>query len=390
MNRIAKFSLLVIGLLLSGCVKPEPHLTFIVIADMRYTAKPEYRNSQYFQGACEAIEKYGKGAFMVIPGDLDPPDAVDDVISDVLGEAYPWYPVVGNHELDAPGDLEYLRALNRGGNTLPHVTRHGPPGCEETTYAFEWGDHHFIVLNQYYDGSSDRGTDGDIVEELLNWLETDLRENICKYVFVFGHEPLIAMPDLDNGRLRHQNDSLNKYPANSFKFLQLMKKYNVSAYICGHTHNASVAKINGIWQIDAGHARGIEDNFPSLVFTRAQEFLSRDSVQAATTEAGLKNFYEENSYTIRKILDYSGLTNGISYKVLDDQAGFKLFTSFMSDFAQNEALREQYKTAYWERANLARSTFIRINVRDQSVDLEIFRDDARGGAYQLMHELSLN
>lgn len=30
------------------------------------------------------------------------------------------------------------------------------------------------VINVYYDGKSDVGTDGDVVPELLEWLEEDL------------------------------------------------------------------------------------------------------------------------------------------------------------------------------------------------------------------------
>ena len=390
MNKTIICSLIILGLLFPGCVKNDPQFTFLVSADMRYTAKPEYRTSQYFQGACEAINKFGKGAFMIVPGDLDPPEAVDEVIRQVLGADYPWYPVVGNHELEVPGDMEYLRALNRNGNTLANITRTGPAGCEETTYAFEWADHHFVVLNQYYDGTADNGTDGDMVGELLNWLETDLRENTCQYVFVFGHEPLIAMPDMDNGRLRHQDDSLNKYPANSFRFHQLMKKYKVDAYICGHTHNASVAKINGIWQIDVGHARGIEDNFPEYIFELAKKFVDQDTLSDKSRQASLEEFYYKNSYSIKKELDYSGLTDSVSYKKLEDPEGLTLFRSFMVDFSGDKDRREQYNASFWQRANLARSTFLKISTSGQGIELQIYRDDARGGTYQLMHELNLN
>lgn len=390
MKRTVICSLTILGIVLSGCVKNDTQFSFTVAADMRYTAKPEYRNSQYFQGACEAIEKFGKGSFLIIPGDLDPPEAVGEVINQVLGQDFPWYPVVGNHELEVPGDMDYLRAYNRNGNTLPKITRAGPTGCEETTYAFEWGDHHFIVLNQYYDGTVDDGTDGDMVEELLTWLETDLRENNCKYVFVFGHEPMIAIPDMDNGRLRHQDDSLNKYPANSFRFHQLMKKYQVDAYICGHTHNASVAKINGIWQIDTGHARGIEDNFPDFIFEKANGYVEQDTVSGRGRDAALEEFYHENSYGVKKVLDYSGLTAGVSYKELDDQTGFVLLKSFMVDYSADEIKREQYKSSFWQKANLARSTFMKVSTSERGIDLEIYRDDARGGEYQLMHELVLN
>jgi hypothetical protein len=33
----------------------------------------------------------------------------------------------------------------------------------------------------------------------------------------------------------------------------------VTAYICGHTHNYSVVNVGGVWQVDAGHARGKGD-----------------------------------------------------------------------------------------------------------------------------------
>ena len=162
--------------------------------------------------------------------------------------------------------MEYLRKYNSGGKSLPNIVNSGPPGCIETTYSFDWGNNHFVVLNQYYDGTSDDGSDGMVVPEgLLAWLENELTANDKKYTFVFGHEPIIAIPDMDNGRLRHQDDSLNKYQKNSYHFHQLLRRLDVTAYICGHTHNTSIAKINDVWQIDVGHARGIEAYFPALL-----------------------------------------------------------------------------------------------------------------------------
>ena len=217
-------SVLFIIFILVACGRNPESFTFVVAADMRYMAKKEYRNSSYFQGACEAINRYGKGAFMISPGDIDPPQAVFEVISEILGDDYPWYPVVGNHELDDPANMVFLREYNKNGTSLPNIVRKGPPNCVETTYSFDWADNHFVVLNQYYDGTSDTGTDGDHFPELLDWLEIDLSETQKTNIFVFGHEPLIAIPDMDNGRLRHADDSLNKYPHNSFKFHQLFDK----------------------------------------------------------------------------------------------------------------------------------------------------------------------
>jgi len=38
-----------------------------------------------------------------------------------------------------------------------------------------------------------------------------------------------------------------------------LKQYSVTAYLCGHTHNFSAIQIDGVWQIDVGHARGLGD-----------------------------------------------------------------------------------------------------------------------------------
>ncbi len=95
------FLLLVFIMIFFACQRNENSFTFIIAADMRYMAKEEYRDSRYFQGACEAIKKYGKGSFLISPGDIDPPSAVYEVVSQILGEDYPWYPVVGNHDPEA-------------------------------------------------------------------------------------------------------------------------------------------------------------------------------------------------------------------------------------------------------------------------------------------------
>jgi hypothetical protein len=389
MTKLTLISLLIL-IVLSSCINVQEPVTFIVAADMRYTAKEEYRNSSYFQGACEAIKKYGKGSFMISPGDIDPPSAVYKVISTVLGKDYPWYPVVGNHELDDNSNMPFLRNINKMGTTLPNIVNNGPPGCIETTYSFDWGDNHFVVLNQYYDGQSDIGTDGDIVPELLEWLENDLSNNKKSYTFVFGHEPLIAIPDMDNGRLRHQDDSLNKYPISSFRFHQLLKKYNVMAYFCGHTHNASIAKINGIWQIDVGHARGIEAHFPTLTFEAIEHMINLGMTSGRSIEKSIASYYEKYSYETKKVLYYAGLTNNVSYKKLDDKDGLNILIKFYNQFDKIEQLREKYKRSFWTNANLTRSTFLKVVSSVNEVRVDFFRDDARGGSYNLMQSVILN
>lgn len=262
-------SLLVLTLCGFGCsLKRNTDFQFVVAADMRGYTPPDHPGPGYFAGACAAIRDYGPGAFIIVPGDLDPPQRVRATLSAIVGPEYVWYPVLGNHEFDGVDYMPYLRECNAGGTTLPGIVRAGPPNAVETCYSFDHGIAHFVVVNQYYDGQSDTGCDGDVGDALYEWLAADLAANDMPVVFVVGHEPTVAMPDMDNGRVRHQGDSLDKYPEHNHRFWTLLRQHDVVAYICGHTHDTSVAKINGVWQLDAGHARGLGDTGAPSTFMK--------------------------------------------------------------------------------------------------------------------------
>jgi hypothetical protein len=257
----------VLLLLISPPAAGDP-FSFAVTADMRGLAGTGYYNDtpRYFRGVCEAIAAVGPGAFMVSPGDIDQPAGVKWTIEQHIDSAYIWYPVVGNHELPGAGqefylgsNMDWLREYNAGGNSLPHIVNAGPPGCRETTYSFDYQNAHFVVLNEYYDGTSDAAIDGDVVDALYDWLAEDLASTLKPHIFVFGHEPAYPQPDADNGRQRHIGDSLDKYPARRDRFWRLLRDRGVVAYICGHTHNYSAVNKDGVWQVDVAHARGAGD-----------------------------------------------------------------------------------------------------------------------------------
>ncbi len=241
----------------AGCATPR--YTFDVTADMRSYTPPEHAGPSYFQGVAEAIRDLGPGDFMVTAGDLDPPDRVKAVLDEMLGPDYPFYPAVGNHELDKPEHMVWLRAYNEGGRKLPGIVRAGPPGAVETCYSFDHENAHVVVINQYYDGQRDNVKGGVISPALLAWLEEDLAATRQPLIFVVGHEPHVSVPDITNGRVRHRGDSLDADEASNHRFWSLLREHRVCAYFCGHTHNTSISRINGVWQIDAGHARGKGD-----------------------------------------------------------------------------------------------------------------------------------
>jgi hypothetical protein len=187
--------------------------------------------------------------------------------------------------------MTWLRAYNYG------AVKPGPSGCPETTYSFDYGNAHIVMLNEYCDTAGDTATVGDIPDHLYNWLVADLNATHQENIFVIGHEPAYPQPDADNGRLRHESDSLNQYAADRDRFWNLLKSKRVVAYICGHTHNYSLVKINGLWQMDVGHARGLGDTGARSTFSLVHVDGSK------TTYETYRDDQNGGSYT----LQYSGV-----------------------------------------------------------------------------------
>ncbi|MCW8983785.1 MAG: metallophosphoesterase [Thermoanaerobaculales bacterium] len=355
-------------------------LVFIIAADMRnFAADGEW--SKNFSGACEAIKEVGAGSFMISPGDLDvrPPSAVREMIDKTIGKDYPWYPVLGNHDPESPSTMEYLREYS---TTVPNIVNSGPEGCEETTFSFDYGDAHFVVLNVYFDGVRDWGLEGEVVPELLEWLEADLEATTKSHIFVFGHEPLMAMPDMDNGRIRHQGDSLDEDSENAFALHQLLLKHGVDAYVCGHTHNTSYAKINGLWQLDPGHARGLEEaSYADQMYAAIEQAIEEGKKKGVGEANSLRQLYRDDEYHVDYWFKYLGL---------EDQPVTQTLAQFYTEYKNDPTARDRYYEAQIKGRGQTRSTFFRVTVGSEEVSVEIYRDDARGGPYELRKTFILN
>ena len=272
---------------LQAAASPQPAapaggFTFALAADIRYfTGAGSYDLPQYFRGAVQQLKDLGGAAFLISPGDIDPPDGARWTVDQVLGPAFRWVPVVGNHELPDNGmelasgaNLAYLRAYDQG------AVNPGPADCPTTTFSFDYQNAHFAVLNEYCAAGGDDVTLGDISDEVYSWLAADLAGSTQRHKFVIGHAPAYPLPDEDNGRLRHELDSLNQYPVHRDRFWSLLKTMGVAAYFCGHTHNFSAAQMDGVWQVDAGHARGLGD--PGAPSTLVMVQVSSTAVVART------------------------------------------------------------------------------------------------------------
>jgi hypothetical protein len=240
--------------------------SFVVAGDMRNFVGPAPAGKRYFDGACQAMRELGPGAFMLTPGDGDPPGPVRAALDRYLGTNYLWYPVAGNHETESDQTMAWLHHWAQAG--IPHLVRHGPAGAEDTTYSFDFANAHFVMLNDYFDGHSERVRKDNLPEATFQWLEADLGATRQPLVFVVGHKPLQSLPDMDTGRLRHGNDSISTNAVQLARFTRLLQDHRVRAYICGHTHDTSVQRVDGIWQTDSGHARGGGDTGAPSTFLK--------------------------------------------------------------------------------------------------------------------------
>ncbi len=269
-------------------------------AEFRFTVTADPQgNTTGFGNVLAAINNVvsGPGTFHITVGDLifvtGDISKSRDVIDQYFGQDYLWYVLTGNHDV---ADIDWLRDEYQNGNgkrtPLKQFTlKNGPAGTEETTFSWDHENAHFVFLNEFWDGVSDTGADGDIVPELYEWLASDLAANQQPLTFVFGHEP--AFP-----YIRHIGDSLDAHPEHRDAFWQLLEDYDVTAYICGHTHYYSAHRgnedgVGHVWQINPassgfGRAAGpdmfldVQVDSSSAVFTAYEKsgtsWVLRDTV----------------------------------------------------------------------------------------------------------------
>lgn len=245
---------------------PEPsptptrtaHFSFAVTTDMSHVSAPEYIDyPNFFAGLLGYVKRVGPGDFMISLGDVIPAAGTRWTIDQVLGENYLWYPIPGNHDFGRE-DIAFLQAYNYdpNGTAEPNLVNAGPASCPHTTYSFDFQNAHFVALNVYCNEESPWGIDGSITDPVYEWLAADLAGTQKEHIFVYGHEPAFPQGDDQTGITRHWGESLDQYPEARDRFWELLKTYGVKAYFNGHTHGYSALQIDGVWQIDAGHAAG--------------------------------------------------------------------------------------------------------------------------------------
>jgi hypothetical protein len=249
------------------------NVSFVVGADNRnYAAQYRAALQEINDGTVNLEPSVPFPLFFVACGDIDPVNSNMAIYNDTLTypNLPPYYPVVGNHELETPADMDYI--LNILIPNLDKVVNTGKQG----TYSFDYGNVHCIVLDEY----STNG-EGEVDTNLLKWLQQDLNTTTQDHVFVFGHEP--AFP-----RHRHIGDSLDQFPESRNAFWNmLVMDPRVRAFFCGHTHYYNRMRVvdptsvglvgqpdqkGGVYEVDVGAiGNPIGDDNLTLVYVHVQE-----------------------------------------------------------------------------------------------------------------------
>jgi 3',5'-cyclic AMP phosphodiesterase CpdA len=172
-----------------------------------------------------------KPAFVVCSGDFveKGDDAAEwktfDEITGKMRKAVPFYPVIGNHDVEKKGAGLYEKYLKVPTNT-----------GQMQYYSFDYGNCHFIIL----DTVGSLAPDG----AQYRWLQADLKasEGKATHRFVVMHHPLYTLVPLRTSpaaKLRAQ-------------LLPLLKESKVCAVFTGHDHHFFYTRRDGVAQVLSG------------------------------------------------------------------------------------------------------------------------------------------
>lgn len=183
----------------------------------------------------------------------------------------PVYFVIGNHEAGSNSETALIQG-RFSASKFP--LNPGPPGTDKTTYSMNVGNMHVINMNEYWNGATDdsylkySSTDGGYVPDALyDWISTDLSKT-SDWKIVVGHDPLYP-------ESKHVGNSLDANKANRDKLQALFESENVDLFIGGHTHNAGVQNVGGVYHVNTGvigpGADGSGDRVASISYTYTTE-----------------------------------------------------------------------------------------------------------------------
>jgi Calcineurin-like phosphoesterase len=213
---------LIIGLCQFAFSESSPELRFAVCGDVHYQI-PDYTVADCFVEpmAKELTALNLRPSFLLHTGDFFHASKNTDWDAEA---AYafkhfsstikiPFYNAIGNHD---------KRSIYEK-NALPIFSKQLERNLTTSYYSFDKSNCHFLILD-----CMQRDFTGQ-----LSWAEEDIKAAVAnpkiEHIFAAGHYPLWIV-----ARSGFCNENYSK------AFAELLARYSVDAYFCGHTHNNSV------------------------------------------------------------------------------------------------------------------------------------------------------
>lgn len=242
---------------LCSCEKPNRDFTFIHMTDTQVGFLDESEGfaltDSLMHAAVEAVNRVHP-AFVVITGDLlhNPADTLQAQIFKknlaLIDKGIDVYALPGNHDYTKFTPETQARFLDFMGYDR---------------FSFKLNGVACIGI----DSCRIKDDDVQAEEEQWNWLENELKNaQDCSQIYLFMHCPVIRETKDE------AEDYFNFSAADREKYMELFKRYNVTAIFSGHTHAGYMSELDGIKMVNAGPVcPPLEHGFSGLAVVKVSE-----------------------------------------------------------------------------------------------------------------------
>lgn len=274
LNKVSAAIVLLSLVLLLSCesAKQTENWTFVSMPDF-INVDCDYPQPGWEDALSYILESVKKENpdFLVVPGDLvmgewDSTGWNDkDTIAKYANRYYPawikrmkdhgltYYTAIGDHEIgdnDWPTQkrLAAVKYYKKAFSRYLKMPYNGPENMKGTAFWWRHKNVLFISTDLFEQGKGPHGLIKiGVTGKQLNWLRRILEENAdVDHKIVIGHAPIL-------GPVRKWSSSgLMVSGGRDSEFWQMMKKYNVDAYLCGEVHAITCTERDGIMQIAHG------------------------------------------------------------------------------------------------------------------------------------------
>ena len=84
------------------------------------------------------------------------------------------------------------------------------------------------------------------------------------------------------------------------------------------------------------------------------------------------------------------LTDGISYKKLDDSTGFEIMKNFYHKATELGDQKNKFFQTYWNNWTLSKSTFMKFQITGGQLKVDIYRNNGFGGSYSVDKTINID